>query len=166
MTVYTAYSPKSKNYQLYKDDLLRGEINYVKWYSSDATAHVKGRTYQLTPTSGFKPKLLLTHDNTIMAESILTWKGIHITTKWDDKEHTYMLKRKGVFSGTYALTDENNEELLLIESKIEWKTFRTRYTITVNYNMDRYAQLELLILFLVHSIQYQMASNQRVTVVT
>ncbi|MCB9032955.1 MAG: hypothetical protein H6553_03880 [Chitinophagales bacterium] len=157
MGQYNANSTNSKNFSLISDNEKIGELIYKKWYSFDAEILMTdGKKYQLEPKGFWDSKIELKEQNETLLEFKMGWKGILITTYFDKKEKHYLLKLKGLLSSKYILLNNDNEELMVVETKFKWTKLNFDYNIETTQNFDHLDNEKLLVLTVLHCINYYM----------
>jgi hypothetical protein len=161
MGQYRANSEKSKNFNLTFDNQEIGELIYKKWYSFDAeTIMPDGIKYQLEPKSFWDSKIVLKDGSKTLLEFKKGWKGITIKTFFDNKEDNFLLKLSGLLSSKYVLIDTNKRELMVAETDFKWNKLNYDYKIETAPNFYNFNNKELMILTILHCINYYKASAQ------
>jgi hypothetical protein len=159
------YSAKYRTYrdiQLFHHELPVGELKYDKWYTIQSKIILSGKEYQLIPTNGWQPKVLLVHDNVVLAETKIGWGKITLMSRLDNTPREFQIKRKSWFKSQFSLVDETEQELITLEGKFSWKTWNLNYQMDVSPALTT-QHLPAFLLTIMHAINYQMSSNQRVT---
>lgn len=157
MGQYRANSTNSQNFSLTLDNKKIGELVYKKWYSFSAEILMNdGTKYQLIPKGFWESKIELKDDTKILLEFKMGWKGIIIKTLFYDKEQTFLLKLKGLLSNKFVLVDINKEELMVAETDFKWSKLNYDYNIETTQRFDSFDNKELLLLTILHCINYYM----------
>ena len=84
------------------------------------------------------------------------WKGIMIRTFFNQKEETYLLKQSGMLNIKFILIDVDKIELMDVESDFQWSKMNYNYNIKTTEKFDQFQQKELLMLTVLHCINYHM----------
>ena len=155
MGQYKANATNSHNFTLRFDYQKVGELVYKKWYSFSAEIQLTdGSNYQLEPTGFWDSKIELKDDTQTLLEFKMGWKGIIIKTLFNDSEEVFLLKLKGLLSNKFVLLDTNDEELMAAETSFKWSKFNFDYNIETTPVFDNFENKELLLLTILHCINY------------
>jgi len=155
MGQYKANATNSHNFTLRFDYQKVGELVYKKWYSFSAEIQMTdGTKYQLEPTGFWDSKIELKDDTQTLLEFKMGWKGIIIKTLFNDSEEVFLLKLKGLLSNKFVLLDTNDEELMAAETSFKWSKFNFDYNIETTPVFDNFENKELLLLTILHCINY------------
>jgi hypothetical protein len=158
MGQYKANSINSQNFNLTFDNQKIGELIYEKWYSFNAEILMSdGAKYQLEPKGFWDSKIELKDGTKALLEFKMGWKGIIIKTFFDNKEDTFLLKLNGLLSSKFVLIDTDKRELMVAETDFKWNKLNYDYNIETTQNFDKFDNKELLILTILHCINYYMA---------
>ncbi len=165
MKQFKAISTDSKNFNLTIDNIHLGSLNYLKWYSFQASILLANNSeYKLEPKGFWDSKIELLQNGVSLADYKLSWSGIIINTKLDGIENSYLLKKKGLFSSQFVLVNSEEKEILSVESDFKWTQLHLDYLITVSDDFGHYSHKELFLLTILHCINYYLNNNERVTV--
>lgn len=157
MGQYTANSINSQNFSLTSHDQKIGELVYKKWYSFDAEIILtNGVKYQLEPKGFWESKIELKDDTKTLLEFNMGWNGIIIKTLFDNKEDTFLLGLKGLLGNKFALFDTDKTELVVAETDFKWNKLNFDYTIETTPYFDNFNNKELVLLTVLHCINYYM----------
>ena len=152
---YKANATNSHNFSLTFDNQKVGELVYKKWYSFSAEIQLTdGSNYQLEPTGFWDSKIELKDDTQTLLEFKMGWKGIIIKTLFNDSEEVFLLKLKGLLSNKFVLLDTNDEELMAAETSFKWSKLNFDYNIETTQVFDKFENKELLLLTILHCINY------------
>ena len=155
MGQYKANATNSHNFTLRFDYQKVGELVYKKWYSFSAEIQLTdGTKYQLEPTGFWDSKIELKDDTQTLLEFKMGWKGIIIKTLFNDSKEVFLLKLKGLLSNKFVLLDTNDEELMAAETSFKWSKFNFDYNIETTPVFDNFENKELLLLTILHCINY------------
>ena len=155
MGQYKANATNSHNFSLTFDNQKVGELVYKKWYSFSAEIQLTdGSKYQLEPTGFWDSKIELKDDTQTLLEFKMGWKGIIIKTLFNDSEEVFLLKLKGLLSNKFVLLDTNDEELMAAETSFKWSKLNFDYNIETTQVFDKFENKELLLLTILHCINY------------
>ena len=157
MGQYKANSTNSQNFSLTFDNHRIGELIYKKWYSFNAEILLSdGARYQLEPKGFWDSKIELKDDTKTLLEFKMGWKGIIIKTFFDNKEDTFLLKLNSLLSSKFVLIDTDKSELMVAETDFKWNKLNYDYNIETTQNFDNFDNKELLLLTILHCINYYM----------
>jgi hypothetical protein len=157
MGQYKANSTNSQNFSLILDNQKIGELVYKKWYSFSAEILMnQGAKYQLEPKGFWDSKIELRDDTKTLLEFKMGWKGIIIKTFFNETEQTFLLSLKGLLSNKFVLLDTNKEELMVAETDFKWSKLNYDYNIETAQRFDNFDNKELLLLTILHCINYYM----------
>lgn len=154
---YKANSTDSRNFSLTADGQNLGELIYKKWYSFDAQITLSdGTTYQLEPIGFWDSKIELKAGSQTLLEFKMGWKGIIIKTFFDNREDTFLLALSGLLSSKFVLIDTDKTELMAAETDFKWNKLAFDYTIETTQRFDNFNNKELILLTILHCINYYM----------
>lgn len=157
MGQYKANSTNSQNFSLTLENKKIGELIYKKWYSFSAEILMNdGAKYQLEPKGFWDSKIELKDETKILLEFKMGWKGIIIKTLFYDKDQNFLLILKGLLSNKFVLLDTNKEELMVVETDFKWSKLNYDYNIETAQRFDSFDNKELLLLTILHCINYYM----------
>ena len=157
MGQYKANATNSQNFNLTTGEQKIGELIYTKWYSFAAQILMNdGSTYQLEPKGFWDSTIELKKEDRVLLEFKMGWKGIVIKTFFDNKEANFLLKLNGLLSSKFVLIDTDRRELVGAETNFKWTKLNFDYTIETSHEFDAFENKELLILTLLHCINYYM----------
>ncbi|MBS1592588.1 MAG: hypothetical protein JST07_10840 [Bacteroidetes bacterium] len=155
MGQYRADSINSQNFSLTFDNEKIGELVYKKWYSFSAEILINDcKKYQLEPKGLWDSKIELKDGNEILLEFKMGWKGIVIKTHFDNEEKHFLLKLKGLLSNKFILLDDDNGELVVVETDFKWSKLRFAYNIETTKIFDNLKNKEIFLLTILHCINY------------
>ena len=157
MSQYKTNSTNSKNFNLTFENQSIGALIYKKWYSFNAEISiVEGKTYQLEPVGFWNSKIELKDGEKKLLEFKMSWKGIIIKTFFENEQKSYLLKLKGLLSNKFILIDTDNKELLAAETDFKWNKLNMDYNIETTNELENLPNKELLLLTILHCINYYM----------
>ena len=117
---------------------------------------VEGKTYQLEPVGFWNSKIELKDGEKKLLEFKMSWKGIIIKTFFENEQKSYLLKLKGLLSNKFILIDTDNKELLAAETDFKWNKLNMDYNIETTNELENLPNKELLLLTILHCINYYM----------
>ena len=159
MGQYRANSTNAQNFSLTFHNEKIGELIYKKWYTFDADILMAdGKLYQLEPKGFWDSKIELKDVTDTLLEFKMGWKGIVIKTYFDNRESHFLLKLKGLLSSKFILLDNTNTELMVAETEFNWSKLNFDYNIETTQQFDSFAHQQLLLLTILHCINYFMIS--------
>ena len=152
---YKANSINSKSFSLTTENSKIGELNYTTWYSFKAEIQLADHSiYQLEPKGVWDQKIELKKEETTLLEFKMGWKGILIKTDFDGVEKNYLLKLKGLLSSKFILVDSEENELLAVDTDFKWSKLNFDYAIETSTEFDSMKNKELMLLTILHCINY------------
>jgi hypothetical protein len=155
MGQYKANATNSKNFSLTFENQIIGELIYKEWYSFNAEILLSnGAKYQLESKGFWNSIIELKDDTKTLLEFKMGWKGIIIKTFFNDKENTFLLKLNGLLSSKFVLIDTDKTELLVAETDFKWNKLNYDYNIETTQDFDNFYKKELLLLSILHCINY------------
>lgn len=157
MGTYRANSTDSHKFYVVSDNIKVGNLVYKKWYSFEADILMPdGKRFQLRPKGFWDSKVELTDGSKTLLEIKMGWKGIVIKTYFDQQEKHYLLKLKGLLGDKFILIDDSNQELMRAKTDFKWRTLNYEYSIETTESFDHLGYRNLLLLALLHSMNYYM----------
>lgn len=154
---YQATSKNSKNFSLSNDNVHVGELIYPKWYTFNAEIVLHDNSkYNLVSTGFWDAKIELKQGDVTLLNFKMGWKGIQINTFFDGKSNNFLLQSRGLLKSKYVLIDINAKELLAVESDFQWNKLHYDYNIETSEAFDDFKNKELILLTLLHCINYNM----------
>lgn len=155
---YKANSINDRNFNLTFDNQSIGNLIYKKWYSFNAEIQLaEGAKYQLEAKGVWDSTIELKDGSKVLLDFKMGWDGIIIRTFFDNNEVTYLFKLKGLINSRFILIDTDKRELLAAETNFNWKTLNYNYNIETISEFDSFSNKELLLLTILHCINYYMA---------
>src|SRR5690606_28351276 len=128
---------------------LLGELIYENIFFSKAEIIlVNSEIYQIKSVGIFRTNTIVTKNGVEIAKLKMNWRGQILITFQDEKE--FVLKGKGMFHNKYVIENKDQEKLIQLNPKFNWKKFRYNYTIS----FDKKAEDILLILLGVYASNY------------
>ena len=99
-------------------------------------------------------KIELHKDNNVLVQFEMGWKGIDITTNFNDIKKVYLLKMKGLLESRYVLINPDDRELLAAKVDFKWTKLGLDYTIETSDEFDSLENKDLLLITILHSLNY------------
>ena len=159
MGQYKANSSNSQNFSLSFGKQKIGELIYSQWYSFNAEIMLtNGMEYHLEPKGFWDSKIELKDGTKILLEFKMGWKGIIIKSFLEHDEQNYLLRLKGLLGNKFILMDTQKNELLAAETDFKWSKLNYDYTIETTPTFENFKDKELLLLTLLHCINYYMTN--------
>ncbi len=152
---YKTNSTNSRNFILTTESAKIGELKYKSWYSFKAEIQLADySTYQLEPKGFWDQKIELKREYETLLEFNMGWKGILIKTNFNGSEKSYLLKLKGLLSSKFILIDSEENEILAAETTFKWGKLNFDYTIETTTEFDSMKNKDLMLLTILHCINY------------
>jgi hypothetical protein len=158
MTKYKAISTNSIDFNLITNNVNIGRLKYEKWYSFKAEMFLADNShYRLEPIGFWNSKIELQKEGEKLLEFEMGWKGIVITTLFKGIEKKYLLGLKGLLSSEFVLIDTNERALLSVDADFKWTNLNYDFHIETSKEFDDFENKELLLLTILHCINYYIA---------
>ncbi len=148
-----AHSKDRKTFQLTDNDQLLGELIYEHLF--DLKAEIKlpdTEVYHLAPVGFFGTSIVITKDGNKVASLAMNWKGQIIITFQNDR--AYALKLNGLFHNRFILENREQESVLQLEPKFNWKQFHYNFDISYDITNDNEPKDKLLLLLTVYAANF------------
>ena len=142
-----------KTFQLIDNGRLLGQLTYKNLFSYNAEITLTNSDcYEIKPVGFFGTSIIVTKNETEIANLQMNWKGQIVVTFQDGQE--FVFKAKGTFYNKYIIENKDEEKLLQFDPKFNWSKFDYNYDITY----DKKPQDILLVLLGVYASNYFIAS--------
>jgi hypothetical protein len=147
-----ATSVDQKHFQIFENGQQLGELVYEDLrYQKASIALTSNKQYQLAPVGFFDSKIVVTKNDTEIASLEMNWNGKIVITFTQDRK--YVFKLDSFFNHKYILQNDQEETLVQLDAKFDWRKFRYHYDIS--YDITNNAQNEYLIpLLAVYAANY------------
>ncbi|RYY58092.1 MAG: hypothetical protein EOO05_17495 [Chitinophagaceae bacterium] len=157
MNDYIITQTGMRSFVLTRNEVVLGDMNYVKWSPSKAAIQLAdGTSYRIEPRGFWQRTTEVLENGQPLYSFRFTWrKGIEITSMRDAIPQKWFLKTKGFWKGTLQLLDENGQQLLFIEPRYRWKIFKTELLITTSLPFEKTPKKELLLMVTGAAFHYQ-----------
>jgi hypothetical protein len=153
---YKVNSTNTSDFILTTKNVKIGELKYSKWYSFKADMLLADNSlYQLVPKGLWDSKIELKQGEKTILYFEMGWKGIVIHFIESDKN--YLLRLKGLLSSKFLLMDTDEKELLAVETDFNWRKLTFDFTIETSNEFDNLENKEVLLLTVLHCVNYYMA---------
>jgi hypothetical protein len=148
-----ANSINKKTFQLIEKGEPLGELIYENIFLSKAEIRLPNSDiYQINLVGFFRTMNVLTKNGVEIANLKMNWRGQILISFQDGKE--FVLKGKEMFHNKYVIENKDQEKLIQLNPKFNWKKFRYNYSITFNKKSEDI----LLILLGVYASNYIISS--------
>lgn len=138
-----------KTFQLIENQRLLGELIYESLFHSKAEIKLSNsETYQIKPVGIFRTTTVVTKNGAAIANLKMNWRGQMLIAFQYGQE--YVLKGKGMFYSKYIIENQEQEKLMELDPKFNWRKFRYNYNITYN----KIPEDTLLILLGIYAANY------------
>jgi hypothetical protein len=119
----------NKTFQLIDNGHLLGKLTYKSLFSYDAEINLaNSECYELKSAGFFGTKIIISKNETEIANLQMNWKGQMVFTFQDGQE--FVFKAKGVFHNSYVIEDKAEEKLIQVDPKFNWGKFHYNYEIS------------------------------------
>jgi hypothetical protein len=142
----------ARTFELIDNSETLGQIHYDNLFSYKANAMAGHDQYKITPKGFFSTTVSVTQQGTEVANMQMNWKG-NITLSFKNGKE-YILKARGPFWNKYAVEDNDQHTILLLEPDFNWSKFSYNY----NVSYDHTPQDLLLVLLATYSANYYISA--------
>lgn len=150
---YTAKGTHNRHFELLDTNgFALGKLDYTSWFTITSEITLQdGIQYSITPSNFWHTSIdVKSVDNTI-ASLKFNWKGQIVISMADGQ--SYMFKRKGFFNMHFALFNEHEHELIVVNQKFELAKLTFNYFIETDDNYKE-GKDTVLLLLLVYCANY------------
>jgi hypothetical protein len=142
-----------------KDGNSIGKIYYKSWFKFDAAIEIADSTnYQVEPKGFWGTTIELKDREKLLLKFEMNWNGeIVIQTFFSDFEKDYIFKHRGIFRESFALTDQEGAELLIMKPHMKWSVMNYEYQITTSEIFEALSNREILLMNSIHCANYYMS---------
>lgn len=147
-----AISIDRNTYEISNDGELVGILIYDSPLKTKATIRLPGyEAYVIEANSGLGTTIHVKGEEGEVAELKLTWAG-QISIKFHDLVE-YSVKARGFMSNYFTILDKDKLEVIRLNPKFDWKTFKYNFEIVDNTGVNN----PLLLLISLYTCYYMMA---------
>jgi hypothetical protein len=151
-----ARSTDKKTFQLTENGQLLGELIYENLFFFKAVIKLSNSEfYKIEPAGFFGTSLTVKKNEDEIAKLVMNWRGQIVISYIDGRE--FVLKLHSFFSGKYIIENQNQENLIQLEAKFNWREFQYNYDISYNITNDGKSKDTLLLLLGVYAANYFIA---------
>jgi hypothetical protein len=142
----------NKTFRLTEQAHFLGELTYKNFFSYNAEITLPNSDrYEIKPVGFFGTSIIVTKNETEVANLKMNWRGQIIITFQDGQE--FVFKAKGVFHNIYVIENKEEEKLIQFNPKFNWSKFNYNYEISY----DKKPQDFLFVLLGVYASNYYIA---------
>jgi hypothetical protein len=150
-----AKSTDKKTFQLTEDGQHLGELIYENLFFLKAEIKLANSAlYKIAPAGFWGTSINVTKNGTEIAKLVMTWRGQIVISYHDGRE--FVLKLNAFFHGKYIIENKNQEKLIQLDPKFNWREFHYNYDISYNITNEQ-SKETLLILLGVYAANYFVA---------
>jgi hypothetical protein len=151
-----AKSTDKKTFQLTENGKQLGELIYENLFHLKAEIKLpNSELYKIAPVGFFGTSLNVTKDGTEIAKLVMNWRGQIVISYQDGQE--FVLKLNTFFYGKYIIENKNQEKLIQLDPKFNWREFHYNYDISYNIIDANKSKDTLLLLLGVYATNYFVA---------
>lgn len=151
-----ATSTDKKTFQLIENGQHLGELIYENLFFLNAAIKLSNsEVYEIKPEGFFQSSIAVTNNGKAIAKLEMTWRGQIVITFQDGKE--YVIKLSGLFGNLYIIQNKDEENLIQLEPKFNWREFHYNYDIHYNILHDSGSKDILLVALGVYAANYFIA---------
>ena len=156
MKIYSAKKMPSQGFGLWDENgTLLGEIVYPKWYSVTPEIKLNNNVYKVERKSVWKLDIEVSENNKALLIFTMNWKGeIEVDDLLNLKKYT--LCKEKWYGNTYQLKNSYQEQLLILEPEVNFKSFMFGYKIKA---LKEEGSSLLEILSMVYALHYFTVMN-------
>jgi len=119
----------NKTFQLFEAGLLLGKLTYKSLFSYNAEITLTDSdSYVVKPVGFFSTSIIVTKNETEIANLQMNWTGQIVVTFKDGQE--YIFKAKGIFHNKYIIENNAEEKLIQFDPRFNWGKFNYNYDIS------------------------------------
>jgi hypothetical protein len=150
-----ATSVDQKHFQIFENGQQLGELVYEDLLYQKASIALTNEQYQLEPVGFFDSKIVVTKNDTEIASLEMNWNGKIVFTFTEGRK--YVFKLDSFFDDKYILQNDQEETLIQVDAKFDWRKFRYHYDLS--YDITNNAKNDYLIpLLAVYAANYFIAA--------
>jgi hypothetical protein len=159
MADYTVASNNTQHFSLRAGGRVLGELTYKSWFSFESTITLTDHSqFAIKPKGFWGTTIELRQGDATLLHFTMGWNGnIVIRATFPDHPQDLVFKQKNFLKNLYALTDSQQQELLVIQPDFKWKTFTYDYSISTAEVVEALAFKEILLLVTIHCANYYQA---------
>jgi hypothetical protein len=168
MNHYILKTLNAKQFQLFENENMIGEVSFKNRMSYKAEISLSGTTaYTLEPQGFFGNKIAVKDRSRKVIEMKQNWQGrIILNALFENFSRTFIFKHKGVFKTGFLLTDEAGLELIDIDQEFFWKKLHYEYRLSVHPAIDKYEYKFAMILLTCYCIIYYKRRDSDASIAT
>jgi|SRR5690606_1788125 len=152
-----ANSTDNKTFQLTENGQQLGELIYENLFFLKAEIKLlNSELYDLAPVGFFGTSVAVTKNGNEIASLVMNWRGQIVITFQDGQE--FVIKLIGLFSNKFIIENKDQEKLIQLELKFNWREFHYNYNITYDITNDNIPKDNLLLLLGVYAANYFVAT--------
>ncbi len=152
-----ANSTDKKTFQLTENGQELGELIYENLFFSKAEIKLpNSERYELAPIGFFATRIAVTKNGNEIASLVMNWKGQIVITFQNGQE--FVIKLNGLFSNKFIIENIDQEKLIQLEAKFNWREFHYNYNITYDITNNNIPMDNLLLLLGIYATNYFVAT--------
>ena len=143
----------NKTFQLIDNGRLLGQLTYKNLFSYNAEITLTNSDcYEIKPVGFFGTSIIVTKNETEIANLQMNWKGQIVVTFQDGQE--FVFKAKVGFHNKYVIENKAEEKLIQFDPKFNWGKFNYNYDISY----DKKPEDILFVLLGIYASNYYIAA--------
>ena len=151
-----AKSTDKKTFQLTENGQQLGELIYENLFYLKAEIKLSNSEhYKIAPVGFFGTSLNVTKNGIEIANLVMNGRGQIVISYQDGQE--FVLKLNAFFYGKYIIENKNQEKLIQLDPKFNWREFHYNYEISYNITDANKSKDTLLLLLGVYATNYFVA---------
>jgi hypothetical protein len=138
------------SFQIIKGAMTLLEIKSTNWFSTRVVTRFRGVNYEINPNNFWRTKFEILKNKTKKGDLHYNWKGHISLNLWDEslgREKHYVLKAKGFLKRYFNLLDEEENVVLVLRSKLNWRKFGYNYEIEDFHVFDVEEELPEMLIY-------------------
>lgn len=155
---YQAISTNSLYFEISNKEQVIGQLIYKNWFKFNAEINILNSKYQIEPKGFWGTTVEVKDGENVILKFTMNWDGnILLQTYFNKIEKDYIFKHSGFFKESFILTDQKNNELLVMKPKFKWNSLKYEYEITTSVIFETFEEKDILLLNSLHCANYFMA---------
>ncbi len=152
-----ANSTDKKKFQLTENGQQLGELIYENVFFLKAEIKLSNsELYELAPVGFFGTSIAVTKNGEEIASLVMNWRGQIVITFQGGQE--VVIKLIELFNNKFIIENKDQEKLIQLELKFNWREFHYNYNITYDITNDNIPKDNLLLLLGVYAANYFVAT--------
>ncbi|SKB46444.1 hypothetical protein SAMN05660226_01466 [Parapedobacter luteus] len=158
MATYQAKSTNGLSFEVRKDGGIIGSLLYRSWYKFNAVITMADATYAVEPKGFWETLVEIRDGDDVLLSFSMGWKGkIVLRTYFNGDEQDYVFDHRGLFKESFALSDHEGKELLVMKPHLKWLKMNYDYEIVTTGSFETLKSKQILLLAALHCANYYLS---------